>query len=726
MKPRHAATVFVSVAALSLPVLVATPVAASPTGFSRVHNAKAAGTTVTPFESPTVAPSGHAPLRARLAAPGGAPSRASGTLGSRSADPRIQTPVNTDNEEQIVKAFPAYAHADGPGGDPPDVSVATNGTQILQVNNFLLRVFNRAGTKLIEATTPTFFGQDPTFTVSDPQVVYDPATGRWFLSAMEFNSGATGSEILLMVSSVSTLTNSTTWKRYVVRDDSSSVLDDQPKIGLTSDKVLLAWERFPGGSSFGGTAALVVDKAEAVNFASTVGTSSSIGGTNDFGLAPANNLSAGTTGYFVETGNPGSVLMTILQVTGRPGDSSTFISPTQQTLSLATASPPPADSGLSPQRIQTGDTRIQNAVWRNGVLSFVAGQGCLPYGSSGSTPTACIRFWRVATPSLSIAEDSTYSLDGGFVYTPAITYSTNGDLHLVATLSVGGILAPSMFAVGRPSGSGSWGAFDLVTEEGNVDYTGVEGTPYRWGDFASAVPDPNNPTDAIVASESTDGSTGAAPNFKIVVAHVGIPLNTLTMTRSAAALTYGGSVTIVGKLMRPGGQPVVGESLQLWRQLAPASSLVNYKSALTSSAGTVTFVDKPLANAHYQLQYPGVETDDGIDTFTETTLANATATVSEPVMVKVTGTENHSSVVHGHPVTLNFVVTPNERSQTIYLQRYYSGAWHTIAHHALSTTSNWITVVTPTTVGIYKYRGYFPGNSLNAAGFSPTLTLKAT
>jgi hypothetical protein len=725
MKTRHAAIV-ISVAALALPVLVATPVAASSTGFSRVHNAKATGTTVTPFESPAVAPSGHAPLPARLAAPGGTPSRASGTLGSRSADPRIQTPTNTSNEEQIVKAFPAYAHSDSPAGDPPDVSVATNGTQILQVNNFLLRVFNRAGTKLIEATTATFFGPDATFTVSDPQVVYDSATGRWFVSAMEFNSGATGSKILLMVSSVSTLTNSTTWKRYVVRDDSGSVLDDQPKIGLTSDKVLLAWERFPGGSSFGGVAALAVDKAEAVSFATTVDTSLSLGGTNDFGLAPANNLSAGTTGYFVETGNPGSVVMTVLQVNGRPGDSSTFFSPAQQTMNLATASPPAADSGLSTGRIQTGDTRIQNAVWRNGVLSFVAGQGCLPYGSSGSTPTACIRLWRVATPSLSIAEDSTYSLGGAFVYTPAITYSTNGDLHMVATVSVASFLAPSMFAVGRPAGSGSWGAFDLVTDETNFDYTGIEAAPYRWGDFASAVPDPNNPTDAIIASESTDGSTGTAPNFKIVVAHVGMPLNTLTLTRSAAALTYGGSVTIVGKLMRPGGQPVVGESLQLWRQLAPASALTNYKSALTSSAGTVTFVDKPLANAHYQLQYPPVETNDGIDTFTETTLANATATVSEPVMVKVTGTENHSSIVHGHSVTFNFVVTPNEHGQTIYLQRYYSGAWHTITHHALSTTSNWLVVVTLSSIGTYRYRGYFPGNSVNAAGASPTLTVKAT
>src|SRR6185312_278892 len=104
------------------------------------------------------------------------------------------------------------------------------GAQILHVNNFKLRVFDRAGTATITVATPTFFSTDATFTIADPQVVYDSATGRWFLTAMEFNSGATDGKVLLLVSAASTLTNATTWMRYVVGDLNGN-LKDQPKLG---------------------------------------------------------------------------------------------------------------------------------------------------------------------------------------------------------------------------------------------------------------------------------------------------------------------------------------------------------------------------------------------------------------------------------------------------------------------------------------------------------------
>lgn len=721
------AAIVASIVSVALPILVATPVAAAGSGFGRLHATTAAGVTISAAQARQVTRSGQAPPGARLAPDGGTPSPATGTFGPSSSDPRIQLPSNPANEDQIVKAFTAYSAAEGPPGVPPDVAVATNGTQTVQVNNFFLRVFNRAGTKLVEVATSAFFLQDSKFSVADPQVVYDPASARWFLSAMEFNGTATGGKVLLLVSPGPTIAADAPagWDRYVLVD-TSSTLDDQPKLGVTSDKVLVAFERFSGGNTFAGPEAVIADKAEAVAFAGSLDEVFSFGGSNDAGMAPANNLSSGSTGYFVETGNPGSLLLTILTVTGRPGDSSTLVSPTQQTLSVATASPPDADQKSCTACIQTSDTRVQNAVWSNGVLTFVAGQGCLPYGSSGTTPTACVRLWRVNTPSLSIAEDSTYSTNGEFVFDPAITYSKNGDSHLVASASTTGLMGPSMLVVSRQAGSGSWGTPNLITVENIHDYVGSDSSPYRWGDYSSIVPDPNNPTDAIAAAETVDGSTVQAPNYKIVVAQIGMPVDAVTLARSATAIVYGGTVTISGKLTRPGGQPIVNESLQLWRKLAPATSFTEVNALPTNSAGVASFVDKPTANAQYYVKYPGRNTTDGVDTTTEFALATQSGTVSEPVTVKVAASANHSLIAHGASVKLTFVVTPNERGKTVYLQRYISGRWRNVTSHALSSASAWTFTEVLSTAGTYYFRGYEAGDATHAAGASPTLRIRAT
>lgn len=553
---------------------------------------------------------------------------ANSTIPGAFANSHIQAPTNATNREQNFHSFVAYNRADNPAGAPPDVSIAVSKTQVMHVNNFSVRVFNRTGsTRPVNVTAATFFSQDSGFTVSDPQVVYDAATNRWFASAMEFNSGATGGKVLLLVSHSGTLSNSTTWKRYVVDDEVSTLLD-QPKLGLTTDKVLISYERFTGGTTFAGPEVLVANKGEAVAFRSTLHEQSTAGGSNDFGMAPANNDSAATTGWAMETGFDGATLLTLVRIDGVPSaTSNVFFSVTTRSLATPTASPPNADSGGSAGRIRAGDTRIADAVWRKGTLTFVSGQACLPFGSGSSDPPVdCIRLWRVATPSLDVVEDSLFGFSHNFLYDPAVTYSLNGDLHMVFNFSALSSFAPSIAIVGRPAGSGSWGNSQFLTLEDVVDYTGLEGSPpYRWGDFNSAVPDPLNPTDAFVAAESTDPVNTSAPNFQIVVGHIGIALDKLSIATSAATITKGHSVKITGKLTRPSGEAQKNETVQLWRKLAGASSFTLFKTRTTSSSGVVTYTDTPTKSAQYKWVYPGAQRDNGVDRGIESTLGTQSA-----------------------------------------------------------------------------------------------------
>ena len=93
---------------------------------------------------------------------------------------------------------------------PPDSMGAVGPTQFLVVVNGRIKVFDKAGNLgPLNADTDVFFQSVLNgSSLSDPRVVYDRLSGRFFISAI---SVATPNRILLAVSSSSTVTGTGSW-----------------------------------------------------------------------------------------------------------------------------------------------------------------------------------------------------------------------------------------------------------------------------------------------------------------------------------------------------------------------------------------------------------------------------------------------------------------------------------------------------------------------------------
>src|SRR6185437_926550 len=85
---------------------------------------------------------------------------------------------------------------------PADPSIAVGPSSVVEAVNSAVFVYARTG------GTPTVFGINTMinnavssgFAVRSPRVVYDPASGRFILMALEFRVSGCGSEVVIMVS----------------------------------------------------------------------------------------------------------------------------------------------------------------------------------------------------------------------------------------------------------------------------------------------------------------------------------------------------------------------------------------------------------------------------------------------------------------------------------------------------------------------------------------------
>ncbi len=140
--------------------------------------------------------------------------------------------------------------ASGPVGSisPPDPISALGNVTTLVATNQTVVITSRSnvGSPLVEDMSQLFnAGTQPTFT--DPSVVFDPTTGRYFLSVLEYCAinvpSCNGASYASVDVAVITDSVSPTVNTYQI-DYSTQLLHDQPKIGVTGDKVAVGWSDF--------------------------------------------------------------------------------------------------------------------------------------------------------------------------------------------------------------------------------------------------------------------------------------------------------------------------------------------------------------------------------------------------------------------------------------------------------------------------------------------------
>ena len=524
---------------------------------------------------------------------------ASAKAGSESpTSPRAETaqPQTTVANPSLLNilTFSGTSEVDNTGGiEPPDGAVAVGTTHVVEMVNARATVYTRAGVQVSAFNLDPFFGLPAggsQFT-SDPRVLWDPTGSRFWASVVVVTVDATGAPIAseLRVAFSQTNTALGSWTIRTAVPANGGRLYDQPRLGVSSDKVVLAWDEFDSTGAVLGGAMRALDQAQLVG-----------GGATDvfdvppstarFGIVPAVNSSTTATEWAVYNGTcpdpTGCSLVPfvgVLRITGVPSAHTTQVAETQPSFQLGGTGIPP--NGVQPgttAKIDTGDDRFNSASFDSNRL-WMSGNDCsvtpFPDGTCPSPGRSALRFVEVNTSgaSPSVAQDIKYS-----------DPTNSADLYYagVAQDAAGGVMAgfsfsssaafPSFGATGKAPGQ----AFRprVTLSPGTGPYNPPEippGSQSRWGDYAGAAQDPVHPTDVWVEAE-WEGDAANASDWSTGISRLSLSAPTVLSVTPTGGTKAGGTSVVLA------GSDFVGVTAVSFGGTAAASFTVNSPDQITA------------------------------------------------------------------------------------------------------------------------------------------------
>ena len=311
--------------------------------------------------------------------------------------------------------------------EPPDTQLAAGPGHLVETLNDTITVWSKTGVLLDEGDLNTFFPVPVGYRISDPRVLYDAPSGRWLVSSMSFDS-ASGGQVYVAMSATSDPTG--VWAIYTIASNTSGLLYDQPKLGVSDDKIVVSWNTFVG-ASFTGSQTAVIEKSDLLvpTTARTVVTALDV---TRFSPVPAQALTSTPVAYVVYH-NPATASVGVITISGTPALSDVTASEVDPGIT-PTAQPPSADQPGLPASVDTGDDRFTNAVWQNGTLWTGGDDACIPSGDAVVRP--CVRLVDVSTagtPTVTQSFDVGTRGAGDFYGAPGI--DALGNLHVVYSSS---------------------------------------------------------------------------------------------------------------------------------------------------------------------------------------------------------------------------------------------------------------------------------------------------
>jgi hypothetical protein len=502
--------------------------------------------------------------------------------------------------------------------EPPDTQIAAGPDSVVEATNASLYVWSKTGGFVSAADLNVmFFGPPPfAYAFSDPRVLYDSPSGRWFLTGLAFGTSTNTNASLLAVSATSDPSGG--WLTYGLA--TSTLLPDQPKLGVSADKLVISWNDF-SGANFAGEETQVVQKSDLLGSTSPI-RSAGFGGPlnpdlNRLSPVPAIEQTPTNTEFVVYnrnslTGNPfAGPYAGIARITGTPAALNVVWD--EVSVGIAkTGTPPNAIQQGSTTKIQTNDDRFLSADWRSGTLWMAGNDACIPSGDTAVR--SCLRLVQVSAADTGITASKLQDFDFGavsaYAYFPAVATDPTGNLF-VSFSGSGVSLNPSAEAISIPV-VGSITAVLVGQGRGPYDTTVCRGMN-RWGDYSGAAVDPSNPNDIWVASEMAASATNscywgtaiarltlASPTISELVPFMGLIRGGTTVTITGQEYGLGDTtVSFAGIALAPSS--VTLDSSQQVRAVSPPNAACGSvpvtvtTSKGTSASATFTYVGWPCA-----------------------------------------------------------------------------------------------------------------------------------
>ena len=192
----------------------------------------------------------------------------------------------------------------------------------------------------------------------------------------------------------------------------------------------------------------------------------------------------------------------------------------------------------------------------------------------------------------------------------------------------------------------------------------------------------------------------------------GLPSNfTVSGALAPAVMTLGSTSHVHGSV----SPSSAGKTVSLQRYYSGAWHAAGSQALSSSSA--YSFTSKPGARGvyRYRVYKPAAGS----------VAAGYSRTTDLYVGVyRVTDALSPTAMHPGGTAKMTGRVAPVRSGQRVYLQRYYSSAWHSLSAYALTSNSGYTFAIKINTVGTYTYRVYKPADATYASGYSPSRVVK--
>ena len=585
--------------------------------------------------------------------------------------------------------------ATGQGAEPSDTQMAAGPTTLMELVNDTGQVFHKNGTVASRLfLLSTFFGFPSGYFSGDPRVVFDSSTQRWYATSLGF-TGAGASQVRLNVSATSNPLG--TWYRYLVFS-SSTLLCDQPKIGYSSDKLIIGCTDFNVNLAqpFVGGVIIAVNKSRTLAGATVlVGNYGPKRGL--FGLVPAQNVDPGQRAYIVLNYGLDPTIRAqfdagLITIDGNPqagfGPSNLngFLIPM-----TATTVPPGAQQNGSFLLIDTGDDRFMSAVLQGGDIWTAGGTGCVPTGDT--ITRACVKILKLGVAGNTNDMDTTTGMVGKYLFYPTLGLDANKNAAIDYSLSSASDY-PSHGAMIQRFGDTTPTDRGLI-QAGAGAYTAPPPpgtTASRWGDYAAVATDPVEPTRVWVAGEYSDGTTLTFGHSNWNTGIAAIDFTTLNL--SVTGIGFGPQLT---------GSASAAQTLTVTNSgdaNVVISSTLSDSSQFQATINTCSVTLAPAATCTAQFVFNPTTPGDKVARF------NVSAPNYGPLPVVLSGTALDpacgSATIGTDVATPQFIGAPvtliassanctNASPQYLFRLRSPAGVWSTVQNFSASATAPWNT-----------------------------------
>jgi hypothetical protein len=435
----------------------------------------------------------------------------------------LTAPVMATRAPSTVKSWQGLSDTDF----APSDSTGAAGTQrFIQLVNSQFGIYTKsAASPMASGSLNTLAGVSSADTLFDVQVIWDPTTSRFYYTMIDEISQTQNALAYGYSKSASPSSGSSSdWCQYSIKFGGR--FPDYPKLGDSKKFALIGVNIFQGGSIFTGAEALAITKPSSGSGCQSspkIKTKSPLqsnGSTLAFTPVPANEIDTKDNGWIaaIPSSLP-SKKISLFKVKNDNGTAKIQKTATQLKVNQYDTPPNAPQSGNS-VKIDTLDGRLTQSVaavdpshnkkftlWTQHTVSGGAGSKVLWYEIYPSDPKLI--------QNGSVSNSSKYVLDGAISPNRAVKGSnkSGGKNMLLNFVTSSSSSFPAIKMVSKKSGKGQSSPVTVKQSPGPIagfDCSDADqGDPCRWGDYASATPDPSNSSRIWNVSEWASGNKPA-------------------------------------------------------------------------------------------------------------------------------------------------------------------------------------------------------------------------